>query len=175
MFWFLFCSSFIIRVFLSHNVIWKQFLPTAGSAFGIGKHVKWKAVEDSETRQRSCFSACLARVLRLIWGLLTSLIKTQSVFKQATRTAFPSSEGQHVLWWRNFLNALLIKLIRCRPDRQLPRSAGSMWRPAQQNIPSIPTPPCGQRLRVPWDIFPRAQFSGTAATNAHQVKTRAKD
>lgn len=47
MFWFLFCSSFIIRVFLSHNVIWKQFLPTAGSAFRIGKHVKWKTVEDS--------------------------------------------------------------------------------------------------------------------------------
>lgn len=51
MFWFLFCSPFIMRVFLSHNVIWKQFLPTAGSAFTIGKHVKWKAVEDAEPRR----------------------------------------------------------------------------------------------------------------------------
>lgn len=171
MFWFLFCSSFIIRVFLSHNVIWKQFLPTAGSAFRIGKHVKWKAVEDAETRQRSRFPARLACVLTLIWGLHTSLIKTQSVFKQATCITFPSSEGQHVLWGRNFLNALPIKLIRCRPDRQLPRSAGSMWRPAQQNVPSIPPP-----LRIPWDISPRAHIAlRCPATNAHQESTRAKE
>lgn len=48
MFCFLFCSFFIKYVFLSHNVIWKQFLPTAGFAFTIGKHVKWKAGEDAE-------------------------------------------------------------------------------------------------------------------------------
>lgn len=132
MFWFLFCSSFIRCAFLSHNVIWKQFLPTAGSAFTIVKHVKWKTVEDAETRSGAASPPCLARVLRLIWGLRTSLIKTQSVFKQASLITFPSSEGQHVLWGRNFLNALQIKLIRCRPNRQLPRSAGSMWRPAHQ-------------------------------------------
>lgn len=175
MFWFLFCSSFIRHAFLSHNVIWKQFLPTAGSAFTIGKHVKWKTVEDAETRSGAASPPRLARVLRLIWGLRTSLIKTQSVFKQASLIAFPSSEGQHVLWGRNFLNALQIKLIRRRPDRQLPRSAGSMWRPAQQNLPSIPTPPCGQHLRVPWDISSRAWLSGAAATNAHPGRTRAKE
>lgn len=43
MFCFLFCSFLIKCVFLSHNVIWKQFLPTAGFAFTIGKHVKGKA------------------------------------------------------------------------------------------------------------------------------------
>lgn len=52
MFCFLFCS-FLISVFsFSHNVIWKQFLPTAGFASTIGKHVKWKAGDDAACHQR---------------------------------------------------------------------------------------------------------------------------
>lgn len=83
------------------------------------------------------FPTRLAHVLRLILGLCTSLIKTESVFKQATHTAFPPSEGQHVLWGRNFLNTLQIKLIRCRPDCQLPRFPCYMCRPAEQHLPRM--------------------------------------
>lgn len=132
-------AFFIKCVFLSHNVIWKQFLPTAGFAFTIGKHVKWKAGDDAERHRRSLSPTRLAHVLRLILGLCTSLIKTENVFKQATHTAFPPSGGQHVLWGRNFLNTLQIKLIRCRPDCQPPRSWSSMWRPTEHRLPQVPT------------------------------------
>lgn len=84
----------------------------------------------------SLFPTRLAHVLRLILGLCTSLIKTENVFKQVTHTAIPPSEGQHVLWGRNFPNALQIKLIRYRPDCQLPRSPCYMWRPASKTASS---------------------------------------
>lgn len=138
MFCFLFCSFLIKCVFLSHNVIWKQFLPTAGFAFPIGKHIKWKAGK-IRVSPESLFPTRLAHVLRLILGLCTSLIKTENVFKRATYTAIPPSEGQHVLWGRNFLKALQIKLTRCRPDCQLPRSPSRMWRPAERHLPEVPT------------------------------------
>lgn len=76
MFCFWFCSFLIKCVFLSHNVIWKQFLPTAGFAFTIGKHVKWKAGEDAECHQRtSSPPAWLA-----FWGL--SWVSAQASSKQ---------------------------------------------------------------------------------------------
>lgn len=110
MLWFLFCSSFIIRVFLSHNVIWKQFLPTAGSAFRIGKHVKWKAVEDAETRQTSRLPARLARVLRLIWGPGTSLVRTQECLQTGNVHYIPFFRGSTCSLGEKFSECLADKI-----------------------------------------------------------------
>lgn len=161
MFCFLFCSFLIKCVFLSHNVIWKQFLPTAGFAFTIGKHVEGRA---GKTRRvtREPPPQPLGSRSEAYRGLRTSLIKPEDVFTQTTRTALPPPEGQRVLWGRHFLNASQIKLIRCRPDCQLPSSPGRMWRPAQRRLPGSHRHRGGVRadhsfLRVPQGASLRAK------------------
>ncbi|XP_017828891.1 uncharacterized protein LOC108592172 [Callithrix jacchus] len=97
MFWFLFSSFFIKCVFLSHHVIWKQFLPTAGFAFT-------KLVNTANGRPGTMRSSpeepCphpLGSRSEADSGSRTSLIKTKGVLPQASHTAFPASEGQRVL------------------------------------------------------------------------------
>ena len=148
MFCFSFCSFlsfflfffFIKCVFLSHNVIWKQFLPTAGFAFTIGKHVKWKAGKmPSITREP--FPHPLGSRSEAYLGSQHKLHQN----RERLQTSHPPctlspSEGPHVRWGRNFLHTLQIKWIRCRPDCQLPGPLCCMWGPAEQ-LPPPKFPP----------------------------------
>lgn len=174
MFCFLFCSFFIMRVFLSHNVIWKQFLPTAGFAFTIGKHVKWKAKEDVGTH-RGAFPPPLGSRSEAYLGSLHKPHQNRECLQTGDPHSFPPSEGQHVLWGRNFLNILQIKLIRCRPDCQLPRSACHMWRPGKQRLPRVTTTMVqSEPLRPRGGLPGRAVPSRAAATKAHKDRRQDK-
>lgn len=139
-------AAFLIKcVFLSHNVIWKQSLPTAGSAFTIGKHGKGKAgTVRGVTREPP--PRPLGSRSEAYRGLCTGLIRARSAFKQAAR-GHPSSGGSACSWGRHFRNASQIRWIRCRPGRRLPSSRGRMWRPASQRGSRFPPPGAGRALR----------------------------
>ena len=131
MFCFLFCSFFIQCVFLSHNVIWKQFLPTAGFAFPIGKHVKWKAGEDAACHQRALSPPAWLTFWGLSWVSAQSSSKPRMSSNRRPTLHSLLQRGQCVLWGTHFLNTLQIKWIRCRPDSSLPGSLHSMWGPTE--------------------------------------------
>ena len=173
MFRFLFCSFFIQCVFLSHNVIWKQFLPTAGFAFPIGKHVKWKAGKDAACHQRASSPPAWLTFWGLSWVSAQSSSKPRMSSNRRPTLHSLLQRGQCVLWGRHFLNTLQIKWIRCRPDSSLPGSLRYMWGPTEQHLPKFPPPWCSQNLWAPGGAWEQSPGSATV-TKASKEKRGAQ-
>lgn len=167
MFCFLFRSFLIKCVFLSHNVIWKQFLPTAGFAFTIGKHGKGKAGKmRSVTREPPPHP--LGSPSEAYLGSLHKPQQSRDVFKQAAHTAVPPPEGQHALGG---------ECSGCFADKtdqmQTRLPAATLSGPPVQANP-VPTARVQARLlRVPGEPLREQSRPRVAATKANK-ETRAR-
>lgn len=98
-----------------------------------------------EGRRRCCvspespFPTRLAHVLRLILGLCTILIKTENVFKQATDTALPPSEGSVCSLGDTFSEYFADKMDQMQTRFQLARISALHVRADRVASPKVPT------------------------------------